>query len=383
MQGVKTTFTSSLLILGALLAACGGSAAPAPATSAAASVASSAAAKPSVVASAKPAASAATSPKPAASAAASPKPAASGAAGAATKLTTFYSTVSPTFTPMWIAKEAGIFQKNGLDVDVQLMQNPSGTAALLANQVQLGLSGAADMLGPVTSGADLVALATFTKTYPYVFEVVDAIKTPADLKGQKLGASHAGGSDYVALLSVLAKLKLDPAKDVNILFVGGIPQRTAALLGGNVAGTLTAPPETLAMDGKGYHSLLDVTSLNLPSATSTLTTHKAFIQSNRGTVQKFVDSLMEAAAREKSDKVFAEQVMSKYLKLEDKAALDAAYDFFALKMLPDVPDVRADQFKDSVEQLGKTNSKILSIDLNSVVDDSFVQDAAKRGLGAK
>jgi NitT/TauT family transport system substrate-binding protein len=352
--------TGLLLTISLALAACG-SAAPAPASVSAAPVIS-----------AKPA--------PASQA---PSTSASSAPSGLVKIVAGHSNPIAESMHLYIAKEAGIFQKNGLDVDVQLMQNPSGTAALLANQVQLGLSGAADMLGPVTSGADLVALATFTKTYPYVFEVVDAIKTPADLKGQKLGASQAGGSDYVALLSVLAKLKLDPAKDVNILFVGGIPQRTAALLGGNVAGTLTAPPETLAMDGKGYHSLLDVTSLNLPSATSTLTTHKAFIQSNRGTVQKFVDSLMEAAAREKSDKVFAEQVMSKYLKLDDKAALDAAYDFFALKMLPDVPDVRADQFKDSVEQLGKTNSKILSIDLNSVVDDSFVQDAAKRGLGAK
>ena len=108
--------TASLLAL-SLVTACGGTASPPP-------VASSAAAKPASV-------------TPAGSAAASAKP------SGLTKISSFYSTVSPTFAPMWIAKEAGIFAKNGLDVDVQLIQNPQGTAALLSNQVQIGLGGAA------------------------------------------------------------------------------------------------------------------------------------------------------------------------------------------------------------------------------------------------
>ena len=379
---MKRLFTPLALVC--LLAACGGSAAPsAPASSAAAkppaSAAAAASAKPAASAAAKPAASA--SAKPAASGSGAASAAAKPAAGAPGQIKSFYSTVSPTFTPLWIAKEAGIFQKNGLDVDVQLLQNPSGTAALLSNQVQLGLSGAADLLGPNTNGGDLIAMATMTSTYPYVFEVTKDIKTPADLKGKKIGASQAGGSDYVALLSVLSKLNLDFQKDVSILFVGGIPQRTAALLGGNVVGTLTAPPETLKVEGQGFHSLVDVTSLNLPSATSTLTAHRAWVDANHATVQKFVDSLVEAIAREKADKAYSEQVMSKYLKLDDKPSLDAAYDFFALKILPSQPDVTAAQFSDTVENLSKTNPAIKSVDLSKVVDDSFVQDAIKRGVG--
>jgi NitT/TauT family transport system substrate-binding protein len=379
-----------------LLAACGGAASPSapassPAAASPAAAASSAAAKPAV---ASVAASAPASAKPAASAsggaAASAKPAAGASGGAAAsaaakpaasggKITSFYSTVSPTFAPLWIAKEAGIFQKNGLDVDVQLLQNPQGTAALLANQVQLGLSGSADMLGPVTSGADLQALATFTNTYPYVFEVADNIKTPADLKGKKIGASQAGGSDYVALLSVLGKLNLDSQKDVNILFVGGIPQRTAALLGGNVVGTLTAPPETLQIEGKGYHSLIDVTSLNLPSATSTLTSHKAWIQANHATVQKFVDSLMEAAAREKADKAYAEQVMSKYLKQDDKQLLDISYDY-AVKLTRDDLLLSPEIVQAVIEQAGYTGhqaSEFMDMSVPQELNDNgFIKSLA-------
>jgi len=170
---------------------------------------------------------------------------------------------------------------------------------------------------------------------------------------------------------------------VNILFVGGIPQRTAALIGGNVAGTLTSPPETLVIEGKGYHPLVDLTTLKLPSASSTLMAHKAWIQANHGAVQKFVDSLVEAIAREKADRAYAEQIMAKYLKLEDKAALAATYDFFALKILPTIPEVKAEQFKDAVDAIGKQNEKVRGLDLTTVIDNSFVEDAAKRGLAGK
>ncbi|HLY64675.1 MAG TPA: ABC transporter substrate-binding protein, partial [Chloroflexota bacterium] len=288
--GIALVLTAAMI-----LSACGASAAAPPSSAPATPAAAAASTKPaaSTPASGKPAASAA------ASAAASGKPAASASAGTqavppisgppapagATKLTAFYSTISATFTVMWLAKEAGLFQKNGLDVDVEYIQNPQGTAAMLANQVQLGLSGAADMLGPDASGADLTAYATFTKTYPYSLEVAPNIKTTDDLKGKKIGASQPGGSDYVALLAVLNKLGIDPAKDLSILFVGGLTQRTAAVLGGNVVGTLTSPPETLTLEKNGFHPLLDVTSLNLPSATSTLTAHKAWVQANKPTMQ--------------------------------------------------------------------------------------------------
>ncbi|HLG74377.1 MAG TPA: ABC transporter substrate-binding protein [Chloroflexota bacterium] len=366
-----------------LLAACGGAAAPAQSSApapASAKPATSAAASAPASASAKPAASGAASAagKPAASGAAS---AAASTSGGAVKLSAFYSTVSATFGVMWVAKEAGIFAKNGIDMDVQLIQNPNGTQALMANQVQLGLSGAADLLGPDSSGADLQGFATFTTTYPYAFEVANSIKTPAELKGHKIGASQPGGSDYVALLAVLEKLNLDPTKDVTIPFVGGIPQRTAALLSGVVDGTLSSPPETLVIEPKGFHPLVDVTSLNLPSATSVLTAHKAWAQANHATMQKVVDSLMESIARVKSDRAFTEQVYTKYLKLEDKAALDATYDFFAQKITPTVPNITAAQFQDTATQLSKTNAAIKNVDINSVVDNSFVEDAVKRGVG--
>src|SRR5690349_18398128 len=106
---MKTTRLLRLLPLVALLlGACGSTAAPA----------SSSAGPASAAASAAPAASRA------ASAAASP-------AGSLTKLTVSYGELVPQTMPVWLAKDAGIFQQNGLDVDLKLIVSSAEVAAMV------------------------------------------------------------------------------------------------------------------------------------------------------------------------------------------------------------------------------------------------------------
>src|SRR5438034_5844746 len=127
-----------VLALGCLLAACGGGAAPA---------ASSAAAN------AKPASASA---KPAGSAAASAP--ASGAAGA-TKISVAYSVASPGFWPLYMAADTGIFQKNGLDVAVQIIPGATNVAAaMVSSQIQFAQFGGGAAMSAAANGSDLVIL---------------------------------------------------------------------------------------------------------------------------------------------------------------------------------------------------------------------------------
>ena len=58
------------------------------------------------------------------------------ASGGAQKLVVGYVALNATQLPSWVAKEQGIFDKNGLDVDLQYLQGGSSpTAALLSGQV--------------------------------------------------------------------------------------------------------------------------------------------------------------------------------------------------------------------------------------------------------
>ena len=75
-------------------------------------------------------------------------------------------------------------------------------------------------------------------------------------------------------------------------------------------------------------------------------------------------------------------VLGKYLHNEDKRALGVTYDFFVGNVTPQYPVVDPALFGDAVEQLAATNDKIKSFDLNSILDNSFVQSAMDRHVGA-
>src|SRR5690242_94940 len=128
-----------------LLAGCGSGAAPAASSSAPAASASARASSP--------AASAAASARPSAAASAAPSAAASGAASPApsgqTPMTVSYSAVIGNVLPLWLAHDAGIFSKNGLDVNVTYINSSKGIPALISGSTQAADVGGAETLSAV------------------------------------------------------------------------------------------------------------------------------------------------------------------------------------------------------------------------------------------
>ena len=294
-----------------------------------------------------------------------------------TRVSSAYSTTSASDLPLWLAREGGLFVQRGLDVNVQLMQNPATTAALLSGQIDVAFEGVSDVLGPVVSGADLIVLANLVPTPPYVFEVSPQINSAEDLRGAKIAASQAGGSDYVALQAVLRQIGVDPTRDVDIVFVGGVPDRTAALVNGSAVATLTAPPETLVLEARGFHPLVDLTSLHISSVNSGVVVQRAYARDHPDVIQAFMDALLQAIALQQRDRAQAETVMEKYLNVSDRAQLDATYDFWVKRMMPSVPRISSDQFTLAVDTLAQKDPAVRSIDVNRLVDSSFVEAAAQ------
>ncbi|HLY67222.1 MAG TPA: hypothetical protein VKU60_16920, partial [Chloroflexota bacterium] len=154
----------------------------------------------------------------------------------------------------------------------------------------------------------------------------------------------------------------------------------AALLSGAVQASLSVPPNSIKAEASGLHSIADLAADKIPNAQNTVTVTGTWLKSNRPIAQKLVDSLVQGLARVKHDKAFTEQVMRKYLKLDDQNALDVTYDYFATEVWPDYPHVTADQLADGKAELSKKNDKLKNFDVSKMIDDSFVQDAEKRGV---
>jgi NitT/TauT family transport system substrate-binding protein len=386
----------SVPVLALLLAACGGGAASAPAASAPASSAPPAAtsqpasAKPASSASAKPAssASAAASAKPAssASAAASAKPAASGSAAAKpassglTKIIASYSEISAADLQAWIAQDGGYFEKNGLDVDLRLIESTTGIPALISGEIQIGQVGGSEALAADIGGANLVVTGTLSGVLPYTFLAAPEIKTKQDLIGKKVGVSKIGSSSDTALRAGFAKLGIVPDKDVSIISVGSRAAQTAAAQTGAVQGELSHPPDSIDLEKIGWHQLFDFTQLGLSSANTTVVANSTWLGAHKDLMQKYIDSVVQAEARAKSDKPYAESIIKKYMKVDDQQSLDETYEFYVNHVLAVLPTPSKDQFTDAIAQLSDKNDKAKGFDVSTILDTSFVKSAADRGL---
>jgi hypothetical protein len=105
------------------------------------------------------------------------------------------------------------------------------------------------------------------------------------------------------------------------------------------------------------------------------------VNSHRDVAQKYVDSMIEGIAALKQNRSQAIEVLGKRIKSDDQQAMGVAYDFYTKEIFPDLPSPKPELFKDAVTELSKEDPKIASVDPKSLVDPSFVQNAADRGLG--
>jgi NitT/TauT family transport system substrate-binding protein len=300
---------------------------------------------------------------------------------ALTHLIVAYSNVSATILPLWVAKQAGLYEKHGLDVDLQYVASATSVAALVSGQMQLATVGLSESLGAIAGGADLVVIANQVPAYTYIFEVAPGIQTAADLKGKSIGISRTGSSSDIGTRVVLKKFGLDPDRDVQLVQTGSVSDRAAAMKGGALQGAVAAPPDTLAVERLGWHPLFDLSAQQLPAVTLGLVVQRGYRDANQATVQAYVDALLEGIARVHSDRPLAIELLKSNLNLEADEDLNATYDYYTRpELMPSLPYPRAEQFADTLAILGKTDERLPKLDMAALLDPSFIKSAEARGV---
>jgi len=298
-----------------------------------------------------------------------------------THLSVAYSNISSTILPLWMAKQAGIFEKHGLDVDLQYVASATSVAAVVSGQMQLATVGLSEVLGAIAGGADLIVVANQVPAYTYIFEVAPGIQTAADLKGKAIGISRTGSSSDIGTRVVLKRFGLDPDKDVNLVQTGSVSDRAAAMKSGALQAAVASPPETLAVERLGWHPLFDLAALHLPAVTLGLVVQRSYRDTNQATVQTYVDALLEGIARVRTDRPAAIELLKSNMNIDAEEDLNVTYDYFTRpELMPALPYPRPDQFTDTLATLGQANERLAQLDIALVLDPSFIKSAEDRGI---
>jgi len=220
---------------------------------------------------------------------------------------------------------------------------------------------------------DVVMIASFLNTFPYSLVSLPEIKTVEQLKGGKIAISRFGSATDLGVRMALAKLGLNPEKDVTLLQVGAQTARVAGLQSKAVQATIITPPFTLTARKQGYNVLIDMAQLNIPYQLTALVTSRAYVKSQPDIVMAVMKSVAEGIHFYKTQKEPSIKILSKYLQTTDREALEETYREVSLKVVPEKPYPTLSGIQTILDELGTKNSKAKAAKPEDFVDMSFVK----------
>ncbi len=244
-----------------------------------------------------------------------------------TKLTAGYASISSAHLPIWMAKGAGIFTRNGLDVQLVFLTGTAPPMALVAGDTPISQMAGINIVNSGLGGSDAVMIAGGTVTLDWWLMSRPEIKTAAQLKGGSVAISSFGtASDFIARFA-LQRIGLIPGKDVALVQLGDPLMRQAAMETNRVQATVHVPPSTFVAQKKGFNVLADVAALGLPYQHTGVATTRKFIREHSDIVRMYIKSHVEAVHRLKTDRETGIKVLAKYMGgLKDREILEKTYD---------------------------------------------------------
>ena len=280
---------------------------------------------------------------------------------------------------LWVAKDAGIFKKHGLDVNVVYIEGtPKALMSLFAGELQVVAGTGPAVVQAKMRGADVTMIMGFEVFLPYYLIAIPDVKRVEDLKG-KIGANHsaATSADFAMRLG-LRNIGFDPERDVNLRVVGATNLRMLAMQQGQAQFTVITTTEREEGEKRGFKVLVDLASKRIPYPHSGLITSQRMLREKHDAMLRFGRATVEAIHFFKTQKAPTIAVLKKYAKT-DLSTLDTAYAYLKTA-LPDAPYPTIEGMKTYIAEAERTQKEIAKTDPASFVDSSIVKSVEKEGF---
>jgi len=251
------------------------------------------------------------------------------------------TTASPSHLPVWVAKEAGYFEKNGLNVEpVQIRGGSLITLAIITGNLPFSGAGAESVVAARASGGDVVLLACPVDADPVYLITRPEIKSAQDLKGHASAVTRYGSTTHFYLRAALKQVGLNPDKDMTILQMGAGPEIVVALDRGVIAAAALTTRYAMPFLQRGWPVLVDLSNTDMVYPSSCVTSSRAFIRAEPKTTHDFLRAYVAGIALIKKNHAFAEKAFAKWMREKDPAITKITVESYArlFKTRPIVPD---------------------------------------------
>jgi NitT/TauT family transport system substrate-binding protein len=263
------------------------------------------------------------------------------AAGQELRRILYGTTASPSHLPIWVAKDAGYFEKHGLDLEpVQIRGGSLITLAIITGNLPFSGAGAESVVAARAAGGDVVLLACPVDADPVYLITRPEIKSVQDLKGQASAVTRYGSTTHFYLRAALKHVGLNPDRDMTILQMGAGPEMVAALDRGVIAAAALTTRYAIPFLDRNWPVLVDLSNTDLVYPSSCVTSSRAFIRAEPKTTHEFLRAYVAGIHLTKKNLHFAEKSFAKWMREKDAAITKKTVGAYArlFKTSPVVPD---------------------------------------------
>jgi ABC-type nitrate/sulfonate/bicarbonate transport system substrate-binding protein len=297
------------------------------------------------------------------------------------KVTIAYTGLGGVMIPVWVTKEGGYFEKNGLSAEMLYIASSSkAIQAMLGGDVDFATSNSASVVQANHGGADLRIVAGQVNRMVNSIVGLPELKKITDLKGKTLGVTRFGSYTDFEARYVLNHYGLKPERDVAILQMGGQLEIFAGLLSRKIHSGVLSPPYLQQAIQKGMSELIDIRKISPQYPANVLITRKKYLETNYEKVKAVLRAYLEGLYRTRTDKGFTLKAISRYTKKRDPKILSDTYDYYGKDTFEKLPYVTEEGMKIVFEQLSDQIVRYKDLKASDFVDMRILKELADSGF---
>ena len=276
------------------------------------------------------------------------------------KIAFAYASISPSMSAVWMAKEIGAFEKNGLNAELVYISSGATTIqALVGGSVHAALGASNAVVAATLKGAPIIAVASNTSRPGMQLWVQPEIQRAEQLQGKTLAITRFGStSDFVTRL-VLRKLNLENKTELRQF--GGVVEADLGFRTRQAEGRVSSQAP-----GPKAKMLVDAAELGIPFSMNLLAVSNEYLSKSPKSVEAIVRGYIEGVAALKTRKAQALKLFEKYMGQRGGSA-EMHYEF-VMKYLDSVPRIDAAAVDTVLEMVGAKGAAKSKLYDNSIID---------------
>jgi NitT/TauT family transport system substrate-binding protein len=300
-------------------------------------------------------------------------------AAAAEKINASYGAVSGSMAPIWVAREARLFDKQGLDVNlVYIPGGPRSIMSLIGNSLEFVNHSGMPALEAYQRGAETAMIASSLNQLEHAVMAHKSITGVEQLRGKIIGMSAPGALTDIALREALRFHGISD-KEVTIIPVGDEGARLVALQTGRVQAVIISGIQRLSATRMGFRPVIDLGKLPIEVAGSSILARRSYLAQNPEIALKFLKAWIEGVFLFKAKPEFSLGVLKKYVANKDPEVLSAIYELNKQQLsTKPVPYVRV--VKSMMQLLARTRPDLPNANPEGFVEPRFINELEKAGF---